>query len=217
VSVLAVAHRAGNSLAALQAAAEVGADVVEADVHDHRGRLEVRHSKSMGPLPWLWDRGPWQLTPASVVQLQLAELLEALAGEATLMLDLKGAGRVGARSAELLHARRPEQPMLLCARWWPSLEAFAGASWARPVLSARNRAELARLRMRVRAGRCPYGVSLHGSLLSAPIVAELRERVELVMTWGVDDLPTLERVLELGVNGVISNSSEVLRSVTAHR
>jgi hypothetical protein len=31
-------------------------------------------------------------------------------------------------------------------------------------------------------------VSLHGSLLSAAVVAELRERVELVMTWGVNDL-----------------------------
>ena len=215
--VLAVAHRAGNSLAALQAAAEVGADVVGCDVHDARGRLELRHSKSLGPLPWLWDRGPWELTPTSVVQLQLAELVDAMTGDATLMLDLKGVGSVGTRTARVLHARRPDRPVLVCSRWWPSVDPFAGAEWARPVLSARNRAELARLRGRVRAGRAPYGVSLHGSLLSTPVVAELRERVERVLTWGVDDLATLDRVLALGVNGVISNSPQVLRAVKDQR
>lgn len=213
MTVLAVAHRAANSLAGLEAAAAAGADVVEADVHVSRGHLEVRHSKSLGPLPWLWDRGPWELTPRSVVQLQLGELLDALTGDAALMLDLKGAGRVGARTASVLHQQRPAREVLLCARWWPSVDRFAGADWARPVLSVRHAGELFRLRRRLRAGRPPYGVSVHGSLLSGPVVAELRDRVELVMTWGVDDLARLERVLALGVNGVISSSSEVLRAV----
>jgi glycerophosphoryl diester phosphodiesterase len=217
VSLLAVAHRAGNSLAALRAAAAVGADVIEADVHAAQGRLEVRHSKSLGPLPWLWDRGPWELTSTSVVQLQLPELLEALAPEATVMLDLKGIGAVGDRTAELLHERRPDRPVIVCSRWWPSVEPFFALEWALPVLSARNRPELAGLRRRVRRGRPPYAVCLHGSLLSAPVVAELRERVEVVMSWGVNDAATLERVVGLGVTGVISDSEAVLRSITAQR
>lgn len=208
MSVLAVAHRAGNSLAALAAATDVGADVIECDVHASRGRLEVRHSKALGP--FLWDRGPWELTSRAVPQLALTDLLAAT--DATLMLDLKGTGGVGRRAAQLLEGRQ----VLVCARWWPSVDAFAGNPGVRPVLSARNRGELTRLRRRVRA-RAPYGVSLHGSLLSQPVVAELRERVELVMTWGVDDLATLDRVLGLGVNSVISNSAEVLRAVKAYR
>ena len=207
MTVLAVAHRAGNSLAGLQAAAEVGADVVECDVHSSRGRLEVRHSKALGP--WLWDRGPWELARRSP-QLELDQLLAAT--DTTLMLDLKGAGSVGRRTAAVLR----ERPVLVCSRWWRSVDALAGLDGVRPVLSARNRGELARLRRRVRT-RPPYGVSLHGSLLSEAGVAELRERVELVMTWGVDDLPSLDRVTALGVNGVISNSAEVLRAVRAHR
>lgn len=210
MTVLAVAHRAGNSLATLAAAAEVGADVVECDVHVSRGQLEVRHGKALGP--WLWDRGPWELTSRSVPQLQLSDLLAST--DALLMLDLKGAGHVGARTAQVLGARA--RPVLACARWWPTLDALAGVEGVRPVLSARNRGELARLRRRVRS-RPPYGVSLHGSLLTAPVVAQLRERVELVLTWGVDDLATLERVVGLGVTGVISNSAEVLRAVKAHR
>jgi glycerophosphoryl diester phosphodiesterase len=210
VTVLAVAHRAGNSLTALQVAAEVGADVVECDVHASRGRLEVRHSKALGP--WLWDRGPWELTSRAAPQLELAALLEAT--DAALMLDLKGVGPVGRRTAHVL--RRQPRPVLVCSRWWPSVDAFAELDGVRPVLSARSRADLARLRRRVRA-RPPHGVSLHGSLLSAPVVAELRERVELVMTWGVDDLDALDRVTGMGVNAVISNSADVLRAVRSHR
>lgn len=214
---LAIAHRAANSLAGLQAAVEVGADVVEGDVHSSRGRLEMRHSKALGPLPWLWDRQPWELTPRSVVQLQLAELLDALAGPATLMLDLKGVGPVGARTAALLHERLPDRPVIVCSRWWPAVDVFAGADWARPVLSVRNRTELERLRLRLRRAAPPYGVSVHRSLLTAGVVAALRERVQVVMTWGVDDLASLDAMAGLGVNGIISNSAEVLRAVPAHR
>ena len=217
MTLIAVAHRAGNSLAALRAAAEVGADVVEADVHARQARLEVRHSKSMGPLPWLWDRGPWELTPTSVVQLHLSELLDALTPHAALMLDLKGFGGVGARTARLLHEQRPERQVIVCSRVWPNVEPFFDLDWALPVLSARNRPELARLRRRVRRGHPPYGVSLHGSLLSAPVVEELLEQVDLVMTWGVNDAATLESVVGLGVTGIISDSSDVLRSIVSQR
>ncbi len=210
MSLLAVAHRAGNSLSALEAAAAVGADVVECDVHVSRGRLEVRHSKALGP--WLWDRGPWELTSRSVPQLELVDLLAAT--DATLMLDLKGVGSVGRRTMSVLRAA--PRPVLACSRWWPAVDAFAGMPGVRTVLSARNRGELARLRRRTRT-RPPYGVSLHGSLLSTSVVAELHQRVELVMTWGVDDLTTLDRVAGLGVTGVISNSAEVLRAVRAYR
>ena len=59
---LAIAHRAGNSLDGLHQANLLDVDVVECDVHAHRGRLEVRHLKTAGPLPFLWDR--WELASA---------------------------------------------------------------------------------------------------------------------------------------------------------
>ena len=43
MNVLAIAHRAGNSLMGLAIANDLGVDVIECDVHRHRGRLEVRH------------------------------------------------------------------------------------------------------------------------------------------------------------------------------
>ena len=220
MALLAVAHRAGNDLAALRTAVELGVDVLEADVRARGALLEVRHSKHLRPLPVLWDSGPGglELAHTRTPQLQLDALLAALeVGYPMLMLDLKGPGRVGARVADLVHAAEPATDVLVCSRWWPGLDAFADRPWARPVLTARNAVELARLRRRVRRGPAPYGVSLHGSLLTVPVVAELRARVELVMTWGVNDLATLQRVTALGVNGVISDDADVLRTVVAQR
>lgn len=224
---LAVAHRAGNSLEALAAGVAAGADVLEADVHVARGALEVRHLKTLGPLPWLWDRtgtGPvpsprdrWELVRRTP-QLRLEELLEAAQG-AALMLDLKGAGGVGPAVARSLSARPPSTPVLVCARWWPSVLAFDGVEGAQQVLSARGGAELGRLRRRLRDRRvpAPHGVSVHRSLLSEPVVAELHERVELVMTWPVNDDEVLREVLALGVDAVISDDERVLRAVAAGR
>jgi glycerophosphoryl diester phosphodiesterase len=215
VTLLAIAHRAGNSLAGLHAANHLGADVIECDVHAHRGRLEVRHLKTAGPLPFLWDR--WELASASAPRLGLEELLEADSRGTTFMLDLKGRrASTGRAVAELLHDRAPVRDVLVCGRYWPNVDAVADLAFVRPVLSARNRSELAALRRRLRAGgppRTPHGVSVHANLLDESLVATLREHVEVVMTWPIDDLATLDRVLGLGVNGVITNEPEVLREV----
>ena len=106
--------------------------------------------------------------------------------------------------------------MLVCSRWWPGVDAVAGLPWARPLLTARNRAELLTLRQRVRGPRASYGVKLHRSLLTPTVVAELRERVELVLvlTWGSTTRPPSSTSWR-GVNGVISDSGHVLAQVKA--
>ncbi len=219
VTVLAIAHRAGNDLDALRTAVDLGVDVLETDVHVRDGRLEVRHSKHLRPLPLLWDHGPAgiELTRTSTDHLELHAVLQALDGGTAVMLDLKGPGRVGARVAELVHRAAPTAPVIVCSRWWPGLDAFAGMPWVRPVLTARTPPELLRLRWRLARGRQPYGVSLHRSLLTAAVVSALREQVERVMTWGVNDLDLLAEVVGLGVNAVISDEAEVLRGVLARR
>jgi glycerophosphoryl diester phosphodiesterase len=213
--VLAVAHRAGNDLAALRAAALLGADVIEADVHLSGGQLEVRHEKSLGPLPWRWEK--WQLTPRDPEQLMLQHLLDALPPRTTVMLDLKGVGRVGVETVRHLHARSPEHPVLVCARWWPSVAPFRGVGWAQVLLSARGRTELARLRRLLRTGAAPDGVSLHLSLLTPELVAEIKEQVPLVLTWPVDDPASLAAAERVGVDGVITKDLEIVRRVVAAR
>ena len=218
MTALAIAHRAGNSLAGLHEANLLGADVIECDVHSYRGRLEVRHLKTAGPLPFLWDT--WELRRAAAPRLGLAELLQAGRRGALLMLDLKGRReKVGRDVAELLHARSEDAPVILCGRSWPSVDHVAAAlPYVRPVLSARNRLELAALRRRLRGtADAPYGVSLHTSLLDERTVAWLRRRVAVVMTWPVNDPAVLDRVLGLGVNGVITDETSILLAVRRQR
>ena len=218
MTLLAIAHRAGNSLAGLRQANLLGADVIECDVHAYRGRLEVRHRKTAGPLPFLWDR--WGLASASAPRLGLAELLAADRRESRFMLDLKGRRVATGRAvADVLHQLGHQDEVWVCGRYWPSVEHVAELPWVRPILSAGNRRERAALERRLasRDRPAPYGVSLHASLLDRPFVARLRERVEVVMTWPVDDLPTLERVAGLGANGVITDEAAILREVRRNR
>jgi glycerophosphoryl diester phosphodiesterase len=212
--VLAIAHRAANSLAGLHQANLWGADVVEADIRGHRGTVEVRHLKTAGPLPFLWDR--WELARASDARLGLDELLEADRRGALLMLDLKGRRESLARAvARMLHEQGVRHDVLVCGRHWPSVEHVARLDGVRAVLSARNRVERKALERHLGSvtPSAPYGVSLHVSLLDRPLVSRLLERVRVVMTWPVDDLATLEHVRAAGVNGVITNEPEILREL----
>jgi glycerophosphoryl diester phosphodiesterase len=216
VAVLAIAHRAGNSLAGLHAANELGVDVIECDVHHHRGRLEVRHHKTAGPLPFLWDT--WELASASAPRLGLSELLEADRHGTTFMIDLKGRRTAAARSvARLLHEGGHHAPVLACGRFWPALDTLAELPWVRPVLSARTRGELGRLHRRLAAGPPVHGVSVHRTLLDRATVRRLSRHVEVVMTWPVNDLPTLDRMVDAGVTGIISDEADVLAVVLRDR
>lgn len=214
--VLSIAHRAGNSLEALHAASDLGVDVIECDVHEHRGRLEVRHLKTAGPLPFLWDR--WELAWASTPRLNLGELLLAEEQGTTFMLDIKGRRSSAARSvARLLHQRGHHPPVLVCGRWWPSVETVAELPFVRPVLSARNSRELARLHQRLATGPPVHGASVHLTLLTEEVVAALHRHVEVVMTWPVNDVAALDAMLAIGVTGIISDERHVLAELAARR
>lgn len=215
-SVLAVAHRAGNSLAGLRTANELGVDVIECDVHEHRGRLEVRHLKTAGPLPLLWDR--WELASASAPRLGLHELLEADEHGTTFLLDIKGPrATVGRTVARFLHDRGHHRPVMVCGRGWPAVETVARLPFVQPVLSARNRSELSRLRERVASGPPLHGVSVHRSLLTTDVVTELRHHLPVVMTWPVNDTASLDATLALGVTGIISDEPAVLADLMERR
>jgi glycerophosphoryl diester phosphodiesterase len=231
-SVLAIAHRAGNSLAELQAATALGADVIEADVHDYCGNLEIRHLKTMGPLPWLWDR--WELRSARAPRLGLRELLVAADHQVTFMLDLKGTRpAVGAAVARHLHEFAPGRPVLVCSRYWPALAPLEQLPWVRTIHSARTRGELAKL-LRPALGasvqqappapglalRNAYGFSVHRSLLDPDTVAALHRQRPLVMTWPINDPAGLESILPYtatGTLGVISDEPTILSRLLAER
>jgi len=212
--VLAVAHRRGNSLEGLREALEAGVDLVEADVHAYRGRLEVRHLRSMGGLPWLWD-ATGVVHRARHEHVELADLVRALGDDHRLMIDLKGVHpRLAPSVARLLREATPDRGLTVCTKSWWMLDAFDVP--VRRVLSAATRRGVSRLRARV--ARAPvHGVSVRRSLLSPSLVEELHRGTDLVMTWPVDTPEALADARRLGVDAVISKEMDVLRQVVADR
>src|SRR5215217_9154779 len=172
-----VAHRAGNQLDLLRAAeADHRGAIVEADVNLFRGRLEIRHLKTFGPLPVFWDR--WQIAPPWHPHLLLSDLLATASPTTELMLDLKGknrrlAERVVAELVPYLGQRR----MTICTRAWPLLEAFEGL----PVRRIHSVGTARQLRALIRAtsSRRIEGVSIHERLLDLTAATEDRKSTRL--------------------------------------
>lgn len=195
-----VAHRAGNDLARLRAAEELGVALVEADLRLWRGRVEVRHLKTVGPIPILWDK--WLLANPLAPRLRLAELLAAAAPGTHLLLDLKGRST---RLAELvLEALPPGRDVTVCARSARLLEPFAGVDGVRVFRSVGSRRQLRQLLARSGSPRLD-GVSIHERLLDERVVAALRERAATVITWPVNTVARAAELARLGVNGLISD------------
>lgn len=211
---LAIAHRSGNTLAGLRAALAAGIDLVECDVHAYRGRLEVRHLKTLGLLPWLWDRG--ELVHRRLHRrLELHELVAALGDDHRLMIDLKGVHpRLAPRVAQLLREESPDRSLTVCTKSWWMLDAFDVP--VRRVLSASSRRGVARLRRRLALGPVD-GVSVRLSMLTPALVEELHRATDLVMTWSVDDAEALARARAVGVDAVISKDEHLLHQVLADR
>lgn len=195
-----VAHRAGNDLERLRAARALGVPLIEADVHLFAGRLEIRHLKTLGPVPILWDR--WTLAPPWTPRLLLHELLHA-AGPTPLMLDLKGHDARLSHQVAAALAGHSEQ-VVVCSRSWELLRPFEALPGVRVVHSVGGRRQLAALRGR-RVDRPLAGISIHRKLLDAATVWELRERAALLMAWPVDSVAAAEQLAGWGVQGLITS------------
>ncbi|MET7420107.1 glycerophosphodiester phosphodiesterase [Dactylosporangium sp. NPDC005555] len=205
-----VAHRAGNNLADLRGALDARVDLVEADVHLYRGALEMRHAKAVGRHV-LWE--PWRdvTRRRDVTVPLLAEVLAAAAGDARLMLDLKGPFLgVAPLTAAALREAAPGAPVAVCSRQWRMLDAFEDQPHIRRIYSAGNQRELARTRVLVRRRRVD-GLSIRLSLLTPQLVEELHRHTDLVMVWSVDTEEALAKATSLGVSGVISKNLPMLR------
>jgi hypothetical protein len=204
-----VAHRAGNDLCRLRAAARSGAALVEADVRLFRGRVEVRHLKTLGPLPILWDR--WRLANPFAPRLLLGDLLAA-SPSSELMLDLKGRDRRLATAVlELLEPYRG-RAITVCARSRGLLEPFAVVPGVSLVQSVGSRRQLRALR-RGGAALPLHGISIHERLLDRETVGELRRRVNVVMAWPVRTLAQARELAAWGVDGLISENLALARAL----
>jgi len=202
-----VAHRAGNRLDDLRDAELLGSALVETDVALYHGRVEVRHLRTFGPLPVLWDR--WRLGAPWRPRLLLPDLVDATAPETELMLDLKGSRvRLAEQVREIVRPHLGSRRFTVCARRWKLLEPFEGLP-VRRVHSIGTVGELRRFLERFGSERLE-GVSVHERLLEPGSVASLRSIAEVVMTWPVNRPGRAKELLGLGVDGLITDDAVAL-------
>jgi glycerophosphoryl diester phosphodiesterase len=209
--ILRIAHRFANTLSGLRLAEEAACEVAEADVWYHRGGLDVRHTKTMGRVPFLWDR--WLLEPAWRPRLSLAELVAAANHETILMLDLKGGHRSQSEAviAEM-RATAPGKRYMVCSQWWDSLEPFREVDEAFVMHSCGNARMVREVVTRLNWG-ARHAVAAHRKLLSKEAVAKLHEHADAVVSWPINTRPAFDEVQAYGVDGITSDSLDLLQEL----
>ena len=208
---LTIAHRAGNDLSRLAEAAAAGVDYAETDLWLHRGRLEVRHDRTAGPLPFFWDR--WSLMPKRYSLLRAEQVLAASPAPKPLF-DLKGRARgLAPALAKAIDAAGASERSAFCGHWG-HLDRLAALLPSVPRYYTLGRLDdLSAFRPRL-ARRDIYGISIDSRFLTREIVAELREAgVTSIITWAVETAEDAARVFDYGVSGVTSDSLELLISI----
>lgn len=212
---LAIAHRAGNDPADARRAFEAGADLIETDIWSFRGRLELRHVKTMGPLPLLWDR--WKLEPGWHKRLVLGDLLQALPIEARLFLDLKGEHPdLGKQVVDAVARAQPDRALILCGRNWRQLDPVVNHPDVLTFYSVGSDEELGAIWERL--GRMTYpAVSIHSRYLTPEIAGRLKHLGATVVTWPINSITSARRLHRLNIDGFTSDNPWLISNIARYR
>lgn len=216
---LAIAHRAGNDLDHAWEAFRAGADLIETDIWSYRGRLELRHVKTMGPLPLLWDR--WTIEPGWRKRLVLEDLLRALPIEAGLFLDLKGNDpNLGRMVVDAIQREQPlrklDRKPILCGRNWRQLDPVSGNPEVMTFCSVGSDQELAAVWERLR--RMPHpAISIHCRYLTPEIIGRLKDLGTTIVTWPINSITSARRLHDLDVDGFTSDNAWLISNIARDR
>jgi glycerophosphoryl diester phosphodiesterase len=204
-----VAHRAGNEVATIAAAADAGANWIEVDVHALRGRLQVRHEKALlWSARWFYEGR--RIMPAFECA-DLSSVWSAVPGHVGVLVALKGFRPALTRA--VLEARVGEHPMILSSRQWYLLRGVPAPDVLR-CWSVGNRVQRW-LAPRLSRTRWVDAVAIHSRLVEPRVVRRLRERLSYVLAWSVRDAQHASRLIESGVNGLIVDDLELIRHLAS--
>ena len=205
---LLIAHRAGNDLKLLSEAFAAGVDYAEADVWLFRKQLEVRHGKTVGPLPLLRDG--WSLRFAWD-RLVLSAVVRAASGRGKLYLDLKGNEKaLPATLASELKLFGLKDMAFSSPLWWYLDELKPEFPEAALFYTVSSLDRLEEFRPRL-AKREISAVAIKSSIVRTDVIGELRDAgVEDITTWGVETREEAEAMFASGVNGVTTKNLELV-------
>jgi hypothetical protein len=218
VGLLAIAHRTPSTRERCAELGTAGATVFEIDVQAIGEDLVVSHYLPVHPLlPRVRrDRTRFTLRRRGRLEVALAATVESLPPGAEVLLDLKAdRGPAAHALVERLVAAGPDPARCYAStKGWATLPALAAAGYR----TWRTIADPAALAAALAMPEIPDdAVTVRHTLLSAETVQRLRERGPRVMTWTVNDPDRARAVMDFGVDGVTTDSPDVLRLVAGRR
>ena len=210
--IYAIAHRAGNNLHALERALAAGVDAIECDLWHHHGRLALRHERKLPALPVLYDR--WYVRWSWGV-IGLRRLLREVDMRTDLFLDIKSATpRAADAVLELYHDNAALMPATrVSSGQWKLLDRLGRARTAmRMFYSVGDRDGVEALLRRATEPLPPAGTSIRHTLLSPELIARLHAAGLEVYAWTVNSPHRGRELRDWGVDGLIADNLDVLRS-----
>ncbi len=226
-----IAHAYGNRREMLREALAADVEMIEVDLWYRAGRIEARHELRLGWLPVLADKrlrgvsrmGPWSMplprryyARLDFRPLLLPELLQTTAGAKRLLLDVKAVdagpseafAKALAREIETAGAR---EWVGVCGQFWPGLDSLREVA---PEIEVRYSMQAAsqwgEYVRRLDQGEATRAVCMHYRMVNAERAAFLNANGVDVYCWTVDKVEEARALVEMGVDGVISNDLGLL-------
>ena len=210
-----VLHGAGNFRESLSLARRPEVEAIEADVWVRSGRLFAHHERPLGPLPL--TIGPRGIRPEPRRPVEFAELLDAVAGNAELLVDLRS--WLGDPAPDVARALLPladrSHLRVSCESWAIADRLRAWIPDLRVAYSVRSEAQLRRYHVGQANGSLePTDVSIRHTLLhSALEVESLRRWAGWIGVWTVGEARRARELASWRVDAVVSNDLAVLAAI----
>ncbi len=203
------AHRAGNSKEAAIRAIEAGADLIETDIWLHKGRLELRHKRRLGPI--LWEK--WAVEPGWNPPYLLRDLLQDVPDDMLIFLDFKGDDQgLGPAVLEELRRFAPDRTVATCGRNYPQLQVIDHAPNIITFYSVGEEEEWPVAQDYIRRSSTP-ALSLAAELATQERIDWISGLGGPVVCWGVQNPAEMERLRAMGVDGFTTDSRDVIEDV----
>ncbi len=226
-----IAHCFGNSRRRLARALQGPVDLIETDIWFEDGGVAVRHERKLWFLPLLFDehpefpgsRGPgrfglslgkWYIK-LQTSRLPLEDVLTRARGKRRLLLDVKTGIRereeAFARTlAKLVERTGMQDEVIFCGRAWSLLRRLPQLCPGLTIYYTINSpSQFPDFEALVMDDPVP-GVCLRHTLIDEPLLQHLKALGITIYTWSINDLPRAHELLDMGVDGIISDRLELL-------
>lgn len=205
------AHRAGNSRQAAVRAIEAGADLIETDIWLHRGRLELRHKQTLGPIPILWER--WAIEPGWKPRYLLRDLLHDVPEDVLIFLDFKGkAMGLGPAVVKELEQYAPNRLVATCGRNYPQLQTIDDHPNIITFYSVGDDEEWPIAQELIRTSSTP-ALSIRADLATPERIDWMNQLGGPVVCWGVENPEEMDRLTAIGVDGFTTDNPSIIEKV----